>query len=156
MIKGFVSGCFDWLAPGHVSLFKATRDHCDSLSILIADDDTVRYYKGICRPLLSYEQRVVLLEGCKYIDGIHRLRKLPNDTNQRDLIEKISPDIYFEGPDATDRDIGLILEDLGIVRMPLSHSYSALHIEDILSEYDANKYRLDRQVHSELFEIVGL
>ena len=154
MKKGIVSGCFDWMSPGHVRLFRAARTHCDALHILIADDETVRYYKGIGRPLLTYEERVEILETCRYIDGIHKLRKLPRENNQRELIEKIKPHFYFEGQDATDQEIGAILKDNQIKRITLNTK--PLHISDILSRYDAQRYDQTRQAFLDLHTVAGL
>ena len=153
---GLVSGCFDWLAPGHVRLLKAARGRCDRLHLLMADDDTVRHYKGACRPLLTFEERRELAEACQYVDFVHKLRKVPNETNQLQLIGKILPHFYFEGYDATDEDIGEYLIEYGIERVTLYTE--PLHVSDILARYDKRRYD-PTQIHNEhirLGEIAGL
>lgn len=123
MLTGFVSGCFDWTTPGHITLFKGAKSQCDVLHILVADDETVRHYKGENRPILPIEDRVHILQACKYLDVIHILRKLPMDDNQFDLIKKIKPDVYFEGPDQSDKQIQKYLDELSIERVvvPINH-----------------------------------
>lgn len=151
---GFVSGTFDWMSPGHVRLFRAARTHCDVLHILMADDETVHHYKGAGRPLLCYRERVEILETCCYIDGIHKLRKLPDDNNQFELIRKIRADYYFEGKDATDRDIQHYLDILDIKRVTLDTA--ELHITEILRRY-LHQYAADNmEAHHELLKIGGL
>ena len=130
---GFSSGCFDWLSPGHVRLFKEARKHCDVLHILMADDATVRFYKGAARPLLTFSERVELITACRYIDEVHKLRKLPGGSNQFTLIKKIAPHIYFEGADATDQEIQVYLDTLNIKRITLDTP--PLHVSDILQRY---------------------
>lgn len=150
---GFVSGCFDWMSPGHVRLFQAARTQCDKLHILMADDETVRHYKGVGRPILSYEERVEILESCRYIDGIHKLHKVGEESNQSELIQKIEPDYYFEGADATDKEIGQYLDALGIKRVTLNTS--PLHVSDILDRY-VNQVVGDVEAHRILVEVAGL
>lgn len=130
---GFVSGCFDWLSPGHIRLFKEARRHCDMLHVLMADDATVQHYKGLSRPLLTFSERTELVTACRYIDEVHKLRKLPSSSNQFALIEKIAPDIYFEGVDATDQDIQEYLDILNIKRITLDTP--PLHVSDILQRH---------------------
>ncbi len=156
MTVGFVSGCFDWLAPGHVKLFQASKEHCDVLHVLMADDETVHHYKGSGRPLLKYAERGVLMEACTYVDAVHKLRKLPNESNQQHLIETITPDIYIEGADATDQDIRTLLHVLGIHRVTVAHAFSDLHIRDILRRYDSQRYDQSQREFEMLVEVAGL
>ncbi len=153
-IIGFVSGCFDWMSPGHIRLFKEAKRHCNKLHILMADDVTVGYYKGVGRPLLTYEERCEILEGCIYIDEIHKLHKTQDLSNQFELIKKINPHIYFEGADATDKEIGEYLDRLGVLRKMLNTSQ--LHISDILRRYDAARYDASITDHAMLAEDAGL
>ena len=154
MIKGFVSGCFDWSHPGHVVLFQKARALCDELHVLMADDETVRYYKGVGRPLIPYEYREIQVKAYEAVDSVHRLRKLPNDNNQEALIQKILPTLYFEGVDATDQEIGAILTQYGIARHPLETL--PLHITYILREYDITRYDQTRQGFVDLHKAAGL
>ena len=152
---GFVSGCFDWLSPGHTRLLKEAKSRCNTLHMLMADDQTVRYYKGKGRPLLTFYERVELIHACKYVDKVWELHKLPDFTNQVNLIKcVIKPDIYFEGIDATDKDIQSILTELKIKRVTLNTE--PLHIADILRRYDARRYDATITEHESLMEIAGL
>ena len=151
---GFVSGCFDWMSPGHVRLFRTARTQCDKLHILMADDETVRHYKGVGRPILSYEARTEILESCRYIDSIHKLHKVRGESNQSELIQKIKPDYYFEGADATDKEIGHYLGDLGIKRITLNTP--PLHVSDILDRYVKQVVGDTAAAHRILMEVAGL
>lgn len=151
---GFVSGCFDWLAPGHIRLLKAAKEQCDILHMLMADDETVQYYKGATRPLLTYSERLELVNACKYVDKVWKLHKVSGVSNQYDLIQAIAPDAYFEGSDATDKEIGVLLHALNVNRITLYTDH--LHVSDILSRYDTRRYDQTYQDHLHLKEAVGL
>lgn len=149
---GFVSGCFDWLTPGHVRLFKEARKHCDKLYMLMADDVTVQHYKGPTRPLLCLEERIELACACRYINGVYILHKTPERSNQFELIKKLNANYYYEGADATDVEIGAILDELGIQRVTLSTK--PLHVTQILDRHFA---RFDpHDAHRALIEVAGL
>lgn len=150
-VIGFVSGCFDWLAPGHVRLFKAARRECDVLHLLMADDATVRHYKGRQRPLLCYAERYELVSACRYIDAIWELQKTPEISNQFALIQRIQPNIYFEGKDATDTEIQPYLSALGIKRVTLDTP--ELHVSDILERHFSQFAGED---HQALWKVAGL
>lgn len=156
MKTGFVSGCFDWLAPGHIRLFKEAKEMCEVLHLHLADDDTVRHYKGPTRPLLTYEERHELVRACWYVNHVWKLRKVAGESNQFDLIKTIQPDAYFEGSDATDKEIGQYLEELNVERITLYTK--PLHVSDILARYDKRRYdptqNYDEHLH--LIEAAGL
>lgn len=154
MIIGFVSGCFDWMTPGHVRLFKEAKNHCHVLHMLMADDETVTHYKGPSRPLLTYDERVELVSACKYIDEIHKLRKIPEDSNQYELIRSIKPHIYFEGADATDKEIAVYLDTLNINRRTLNTP--PLHVSDVLDRYMKQIVEDASEAHRILIEVAGL
>lgn len=153
-LTGFVSGCFDWMTPAHVRLFELAKARCDSLHVLMADDVTVRHYKGALRPLMSYQERFVLVSNCQHVDYVHKLIKTPDGSNQRDLIELIHPDFYFEGIDQTDKDIGEYLEAFDIQRVTLCTGLP--HVSDYLRKYDLKRYDQTRSDHNHLHEASGL
>lgn len=132
---GFVSGCFDWTTPAHIRLFELAKARCDSLHVLMADDETVQHYKGQGRPLMSFEERFILVSACRHVDFVHRLVKLPDYSNQRDLIKHISPDYYFEGLDQTDKDIQSYLDEFSVTRLMLGTALP--HVSEYLDRYFA-------------------
>lgn len=151
---GFVSGCFDGLTPAHFQLFALARQRCDELDVLIADDATVRLFKGDTRPFVPFRQRVVMLDGCKYVDNWHRLRITHDSSNKRELIKNISPDIYFEGIDSTDKEIGAYLDEFGIDRIQLDTKLP--HLSEYLRDYDLKRYDQTRVEYIEMRKVAGL
>jgi cytidyltransferase-like protein len=74
---------------GHVNFLRQAKQHGDYLLVGIHADETVESYKR--RPILTMEERIASVEGCKYVDQV-----VPNapleitqewiDTHKIDLI----------------------------------------------------------------------
>jgi glycerol-3-phosphate cytidylyltransferase len=66
---GFTCGAFDLCHAGHVLAFKECKKHCDYLIVGLQTDPSLdRPEKN--RPIQSLEERMIQLEGLKYIDRI--------------------------------------------------------------------------------------
>lgn len=95
MIKGFTSGAMDLLHAGHVLMLKECKEQCDWLVVgLHIDPSTERAYKH--KPIETMEERIIRLEGCKYVDEI-----IPyaSEEDCKNLIIKVNPDVRFVGED---------------------------------------------------------
>ena len=68
-ITVFVDGVWDLFHQGHLELLKRAHDRYDRVVVGIASDDLVRSYKR--DPIIPYDDRVKMLEACKYIDDIY-------------------------------------------------------------------------------------
>jgi len=95
MIKGFTCGAFDLLHAGHVLMFKECKENCDYLVVGLQSDPSIdRKEKN--KPIETLEERIIKLNGSKYIDEI-----LIYDT-EKDLykmLQDLKPDIRFVGED---------------------------------------------------------
>ncbi len=58
----------DMLHAGHMAFFKKARAFGDYFIVGILADDVIEGYKR--QPVLTLEERVAMLEGCKYIDEV--------------------------------------------------------------------------------------
>ncbi len=87
---------------GHVNFLRQARIHGDYLLVGVHADETVMAYKQ--RPILSMEERVASVEGCRYVDEV-----LPNAplTIDRAWIERHNIDLVIHGDDFSSE-----LEDL--------------------------------------------
>ncbi len=82
----------DLLHYGHINFIKTMYDHKkddDKIYIGIHNDETVESYKR--RPILTMDERIKVLEGCKYIDKIipNAPLKLTNEYIELHKIDKI-------------------------------------------------------------------
>lgn len=90
----FTNGCFDVLHRGHFELLK----YCNSLGkviVAVNTDQSIKRLKGEDRPFFKQQDRVFMLEGCKYVDEVI----LFDEDTPYDLIKKIKPDIIVKGGD---------------------------------------------------------
>ena len=68
-VIGFTCGSMDLLHAGHVLMLKEAKDCCDYLIVGLHTDPTIdRPEKN--RPIQDLEERMIQLEGCKYVDNI--------------------------------------------------------------------------------------
>jgi glycerol-3-phosphate cytidylyltransferase len=95
MTKGIVCGTFDLLHAGHVLMLKACKEQCDWLVVGLHIDPSIER-PGKNKPVESVEERVVRLEGCRYVDQII-LYETQDDC--RTLKQKLMPDMVFRGAD---------------------------------------------------------
>lgn len=90
----FTSGVFDLLHPGHINILKRAKALGDYLIVGLATDELVEKIKGY-KPILTYKQRLQVLNAIKYVDHI---------VKQRELVTKkqfvaLKANIYVKGTD---------------------------------------------------------
>lgn len=64
----FIDGCFDGYHYGHVNALFQAKQLCDILVLGTHTDDEMKEFKNI--PLFNYEERIFMLQYCRYIDKI--------------------------------------------------------------------------------------
>lgn len=74
----------DLFHAGHVAFLQRARLHCDHLTVGLLVDELVRQAKGDGRPVVSYEERRVVLEACRYVDSVVPVRSLGVDASRLD------------------------------------------------------------------------
>jgi glycerol-3-phosphate cytidylyltransferase len=70
MKKGFTCGAYDLCHAGHMMMFKECKDYCDYLIVGLQTDPSIDRPDTKNRPVMSLEERRIMLEGIKYIDEI--------------------------------------------------------------------------------------
>ncbi len=100
MKRGFTCGAFDLCHAGHMLMFKEAKEHCDYLIVGLQDDPSVEdaNYRGKKKnkPIMSLEERRIILEGIRYVDEIIVYH---NEVELYELLKKIKPDIRIIGED---------------------------------------------------------
>lgn len=100
---GFTNGCFDLLHPGHVSLLRQARDHCDHLVVGLNSNRSVKALKGEERPIQNEPSRAQVLASLSDVD----LVVVFDEDTPLALIERLMPDILVKGADyAIDEVVG--------------------------------------------------
>ena len=65
---GLITGCFDIVHPGHISLFRFAKKYCDVLVVGLENDETIRVSKGEQRPIFKLEDRLNFLSELRSVD----------------------------------------------------------------------------------------
>ena len=123
MKKGFTCGAFDLLHAGHVLMLKECREQCHYLIVGLEVDPSVdRLEKN--KPIETLEERMIRLQGCKYIDEIITYN---TEIDLFNLLKELKPDIRFIGMDWKDkpnysRDL---LPDMKVIYNSRNHNYSS-------------------------------
>ena len=89
--RGVTVGAFDLCHAGHILMFKECKEICDYLIVGLQDDPSVDPEYRLKekggqiknKPVMSLEERKIILEGIKYIDEVFVY------TTEADLYEKL-------------------------------------------------------------------
>ena len=87
-MKVVATGVFDLIHLGHIHFLKAAKEHGDELTVIVANDDTVRRMKG--EPILSDEIRAELISNIKPVDKVFVGR---TGDMLEIIVEDIRPDV---------------------------------------------------------------
>ncbi len=100
MIRVYVDMVADLFHYGHVELLRQARALGDYLLVGVHDDDAVLAHKR--KPILTMEERVACVAGCRYVDEV-----LPNApwVTDRDWIEKHNIHLVVHGSDYSREDL---------------------------------------------------
>jgi len=93
-IRIYVDVVGDLFHAGHVAFFQKAKACGDILIVGVHSDEDVANYKRM--PILTTEERVTAIKGCKYVDEVIENAPLPVN---RELIEKYKIDFVIHGDD---------------------------------------------------------
>ena len=128
----FTNGCFDLLHVGHLKVFLECKKKGDVLVLGLNSDKSVRRLKGPGRPIVSENERALLLAGLVPIDYV----TIFGQDTPEELIRLVKPDVLIKGGDWKKDEI--VGRDIAkkVVRVPLikGHSTSEL-IKRIVRRY---------------------
>jgi glycerol-3-phosphate cytidylyltransferase len=142
---GFTCSSFDLFHSGHYLMLEDAKKQCDFLIVGIQTDPTLdKNYrlktngKNKNKPIQTFEERLIQVSGCKYID---KVIKYSTEQDLYNLLVEIKPDIRilgsdWEGKDFTGKDL-----DIPIYFHNRSHSYSTSNLRKRV--YNAELKKLD-------------
>ncbi len=99
MTTVYTGGTFDLFHAGHVAFLKKCAA-IGSVVVSLNTDQFIERFKGK-PPVITYSQRAVVLEACRYVD-----RVIVNEggADSKPAIERVKPQIIAIGSDWRDRD----------------------------------------------------
>ena len=98
---GFTNGCFDYLHPGHISLFQQAKQKCSKLIVAVNTDSSIKKSKGPLRPKQKLNTRIQVLNSIPFIDLIIVF----SDKTPLNIIKKIKPNLLIKGNDYKENQI---------------------------------------------------
>lgn len=148
--KVYVAMSADIVHKGHINILKKASTFGDVIVGLLTDA-AIASYKRV--PLMSYEQRCVVIENMKGIKSV-----IPQETlDYEDNLRKIMPDFVVHGDDwregvqkSTREKVLRIIEEWGgeLIELPYTDGISSTSIQKVLKEIgttaDVRRSRLKR------------
>ena len=91
----FTNGCFDLIHSGHIDYLAKAKKLGDVLIVGINSDSSVRRIKGEERPIISENERGIILSSLKPVDFV----TLFDEDTPEELIKELKPDVLVKGSD---------------------------------------------------------
>lgn len=153
---GLVVSSFDLLHAGHMLLLKDAKTVCDYLIVGLHTDPTLdRPQKN--KPILSIEERRIMVEGIKYINEYFEYN---TEQELHNKIIEIKPDVLILGSDWKDKEyngkdlnIPVYFHDRSV------HNYSTTNLRRRVWYAETEKYKrtksLDelRELYDPFYEV---
>ncbi|RHX90445.1 D-glycero-beta-D-manno-heptose 1-phosphate adenylyltransferase [Leptospira stimsonii] len=97
----FTNGCFDLVHRGHLTYLSQARELGDFLWIGLNGDSSVKRLKGSQRPVVSEEDRAILLGNLRFVDAV----TIFNQDTPLELLRLVRPAIHVKGGDYKVEDL---------------------------------------------------
>ena len=127
---GIVAGNFDVIHPGYIFLFNECKENCDHLILLLHEDPSIERPEKL-KPILSLDERILILSSLKQIDKIVPY-KLESDL--LNLIQNMNIDIRFLGDDYYNKEFTGKNLNIPIHFMNRSHGWSTTKYKQLISD----------------------
>ena len=99
----FTNGCYDLIHKGHIDLLANAKSKGDKLIVGLNSDRSVKRLKGNNRPILTFEDRLIILDAIKSVDMVVGF----DDDTPEELIKGILPNVLVKGGDySIDKVVG--------------------------------------------------
>jgi glycerol-3-phosphate cytidylyltransferase len=127
---GVIAGNFDVIHPGYIHLFNECKKYCSHLIIFLHEDPSVERPEKI-KPILSIEERTLVLSSLKQIDEIVTYRL---ESDLAHLLSTTQIDIRFLGDDYKNKTYTGIELNIPIHYLNRSHNWSTTKFKKLISD----------------------
>ena len=99
----FTNGCYDLIHKGHIDLLANAKSKGDKLIVGLNSDRSVKRLKGNNRPILTFDDRLIILDAIKSVDMVVGF----DEDTPEELIKGILPNVLVKGGDySIDKVVG--------------------------------------------------
>ncbi len=134
-ITGLVCSSFDLLHAGHMLMLKDAKGHCHKLVVGLQIDPSVTdaSYRGKKKqtPILSIDERRIILDGIKYIDEVFEYE---TEEDLYEIIKSLEPHLRILGSDWEGKHATAQEFADGIYYHKRNHDYSTTRIKERITE----------------------
>jgi D-beta-D-heptose 7-phosphate kinase/D-beta-D-heptose 1-phosphate adenosyltransferase len=112
------SGGFDPIHPGHATCIVDSKQHGDTLVVVVNGDDFLRKKRG--QPFMDLETRCLIISCIRGVDFVIPF-EIENDQTVCEALRRIRPHVFTKGGDRTDYTNipeWQVCQDLGIEIVP--------------------------------------
>ena len=127
---GVIAGNFDVIHPGYIFMLNECQKHCDILLLLLHDDPSIER-PGKIKPILSLEERDMVLSSLKQIDQIITYQ---TESDLYKIIKKTKIDIRFLGDDYKDKPFTGDDLEIPIHYLDRSHGWSTTKFKKLIAD----------------------
>ena len=92
---GFTCSCFDMLHCGHCIMLEDAKNQCDVLIIGLQTDPTLDR-KDKNKPIQSFEERKIMINSIKYVDGVI---EYSTEKELYEILQLLNPNVRIIGSD---------------------------------------------------------
>ena len=134
---GYIAGVFDLFHVGHLNLLQHAKEQCDYLIVGVVSDEQVMESKGT-HPMIPCEDRMRIVEACRYVDQVVKLPLHHSDTEEMYL--KYHFNVQFSGSDYENDPIWLAKREFlrkhgaELIFFPYTQSVSSTKLKSALRE----------------------
>ena len=142
---GFTASTFDLFHAGHYLMLKDAKAQCDILIVGLQSDPTLdEAYrvetggKNKNKPVQSFEERLIQIEGCKYVNHV-----IPYSTEAEllELLNELKPNVRILGSDWKGKSFTGNELNIEIHWHNRDHDYSSSNLRKRV--YNAEKHKED-------------
>lgn len=133
MKTGFACGVFDLFHAGHVLMLRDCKQHCDYLLIAVNSAENIDplINPGKKKPVYSLEERVLILEACRYVDEVITYS---SEEELLSILRTRSIDVRFLGEDYKGKPITGQELNIPIVYIDRGHGFSSSGVRKRLQD----------------------
>ena len=139
---GYVAGVFDLFHIGHLNLLRRAKEQCNYLIMgVVTDEGVIRHKKS--NPKIPYEERITIVQACKYVDETVEIPLDQGDTDE--AWRRYRFDAQFSGSDYADDPKWMAKKEFlqrhgsDLVFFPYTEGISTTQLKDMVKDAKGSK-----------------